>query len=220
MRLCDLPRNMRKYASVDLPEPEPKRYTIDEVRTLWSKANQRMRCFMALALNCGYGQRDIAELRVGEVDFSSGHIDRRRTKTGIRCRHKLWPITIELIKKEMRSDIQGDDRMFMTIRRRPLVHNRWEDGKLHRSDSINCHFWRLMTETGISNGRNFYCLRKTGASEIEMINPAVTEMYLAHSEKGMKRNYAERNWAALDRALVELGRRLGRDSILPNRCRL
>jgi len=39
--------------------------------------------------------------------------------------------------------------------------------------------------------------RKTGASEIEKIDPTVTEMYLAHSEKGMKRNYAERDWAAL-----------------------
>jgi len=35
-------------------------------------------------------------------------------------------------------------------------------------------------------------------------DPSVTEMYLAHAERGMKRNYAERNWAALDQALVAL----------------
>jgi hypothetical protein len=47
-------------------------------------------------------------------------------------------------------------------------------------------------------------LRKTGATEIEKINPAVTEMYLAHVERGMKRNYAQWNWTALDEALVKL----------------
>jgi len=32
----------------------------------------------------------------------------------------------------------------------------------------------------------------------------VTEMYLAHVERGMKRNYAQRNWAALDEAIDKL----------------
>ena len=31
-------------------------------------------------------------------------------------------------------------------------------------------------------------------------------MYLAHSEKGMKRAYAERDWGRLERALVEMER--------------
>ena len=32
----------------------------------------------------------------------------------------------------------------------------------------------------------------------------MTEMYLAHVERSMKRNYAQRNWAALDEALDKL----------------
>ena len=59
---------------------------------------------------------------------------------------------------------------------------------------------KVLPKMGLDGGRSFYCLRKTGASEIEMIDPTVTEMYLAHSEKGMKRNYAERNWEVLGRA--------------------
>ncbi len=48
----------------------------------------------------------------------------------------------------------------------------------------------------------------TGATEIEKIKPVVTEMYLAHAERGMKSHYAERDWAALDEALVELEKRI------------
>jgi len=34
-------------------------------------------------------------------------------------------------------------------------------------------------------------------------------MYLSHSEKGMKRAYAERDWTRLERALVEMERVVG-----------
>ncbi len=59
-----------------------------------------------------------------------------------------------------------------------------------------------------STGRGFYCLRKTGASLIEKIDPLATEMYLSHAEPGMKRSYAERDWDRLGRALIEMERRV------------
>ena len=49
---------------------------------------------------------------------------------------------------------------------------------------------------------------ETGASLVERIDPAVTEMYLSHAEPGMKRAYAERDWARLARALERMERRL------------
>jgi len=60
----------------------------------------------------------------------------------------------------------------------------------------------------MGSGRGFYCLRKAGASIIERIDPAVTEMYLSHAEPGMKRAYAERDWARLGRALTKMERQL------------
>ena len=47
-------------------------------------------------------------------------------------------------------------------------------------------------------------MRKTAASEVETIDPAVTEMFLGHSEKGLKRHYAERDWARLDAAIEQM----------------
>jgi hypothetical protein len=37
---------------------------------------------------------------------------------------------------------------------------------------------------------------------IEQIAAAATEMYLAHAEPGIKRTYANRDWAGLERAMV------------------
>ena len=76
-------------------------------------------------------------------------------------------------------------------------------------DAIKNAFDRLLAKTRLNGGRGFYCFRKTGASLIETIDPAVTEMYLAHAEQGMKKHYAQRDWARLERALVEMEGRLG-----------
>ncbi len=69
-------------------------------------------------------------------------------------------------------------------------------------------FRRLMNKVDLDEGRSFYSLRKTGATLIEQIDPSATEMYLAHAERGMKRNYAERNREALGRALGSLEKKL------------
>lgn len=77
--------------------------------------------------------------------------------------------------------------------------------RMAHSDAVSNTFVRLLKKQGLHNtGRGFYSLRRTGASCIEKIDPLATEMYLAHVEQGMKRAYAQRDWARLDRALVEM----------------
>ncbi len=63
------------------------------------------------------------------------------------------------------------------------------------------------TSDRINGQRGFYCLRKTAATEIEKITPPpplVTETFLAHAERGMKRHHAERHFELLDEALVRM----------------
>jgi len=47
------------------------------------------------------------------------------------------------------------------------------------------------------------------ATEIDKIHPLVTEMFLDHAERGMKRHYAERSFRMLDEALAEMERMVG-----------
>jgi integrase len=89
------------------------------------------------------------------------------------------------------------------------VHDEIVDGKRKLSDAIKCLFWRAQKKTEINGGRGFYCLRKTAATEIEKIDPLVTEMFLGHAERGMKRHYAERHFEQLDEALEKLAGAMG-----------
>jgi hypothetical protein len=56
-----LPRNLdEEYARVAFPSPNPKQFTAEEVRSIFNAATQRTKLYIALALNCGYTQIDIA----------------------------------------------------------------------------------------------------------------------------------------------------------------
>lgn len=199
-----LPRNLDGYARITIPEPTVNRFSREEINTLYSAASERTKMFMLLALNCGFGQTDISSLRNSEFQMSENRIVRKRTKTGVHCEFALWPLTIEMLKKHGTLDGKPNDRVFLSQSGHPLVREYFIDDKFKRTDAIRSAFFRLMKKIDMPNHRGFYSLRKTAASEIEVIDPAVTEMFLAHSEKGQKKNYAERDWARLDKAIMEL----------------
>ena len=202
-----IPRNLDdQYSRITIPEPVVNRFSLEEINILYSAASERTKMFMLLGLNCGFGQTDISELRVGEVDIEQGRIVRKRTKTAIHSEFKLWPLTVEMLKLYGNLDGDPNDRLFLSKSGHPLVREYFIDDKFKRTDAIRSAFFRLMKKTKVPNHRGFYSLRKTAASEIEAIDPAVTEMFLAHSEKGMKRHYAERDWARLDAATMKLSK--------------
>jgi integrase len=202
----DQPRNLLNYTRFSLPQPKVAVFSLNEVRALWAAAPETVRTYIALGLNCGYGQTDIAELRLEQIDFDHGVIERERTKTGIPSRHALWPVTIELLGRHVNEGAPGDRALLSQIGQ-PLVTSAFVDGKLRHNDAIKCAFWRVLRHVGINGGRGFYSLRKTAATEIERINPLVTSLFLAHSPREMKRFYALPHWDALDQALRQLGER-------------
>ena len=209
MELLDAtPRILRRYTRCDVPVIEVKTFTLAEVSELWAASNDRLRCWIALALNCGMGQTDLSDLRTGEVDLERSCIERQRSKTGVFAKHKLWHITLDLLAKHKRPDARDADRFFLTRDGNPLVARKIVNGHFHQNDAVRCAFWRVQERTGINSGRGFYCFRKTGATLIEQIDPLATEMYLSHAEPGMKRSYAERDWGRLERALAEMGSQL------------
>lgn len=81
-------------------------YDAEQLKTLLSKATERSRLYVYLALNCGYTQVDIANLRQSEIITYNGKaaICRRRDKTShqndFEALHTLWPETLELLKRQ------------------------------------------------------------------------------------------------------------------------
>ena len=192
---------------------------MNELKTLWDVASSRVKSYIILALNCGLTQKDISDLRINEIDFDNGYIKRERSKTKVYAEHKLWGVTLDLIAKhrhQYTADTNGTERVFLTGQRstdtfcyEPLIRGKIKaDGALNRTDVIKCAFFRLQQKTNINAGRSFRSLRKTGASIIEQIDPMCTEMYLSHSESGMKSHYAQRDWPRLSEALQEMEKRL------------
>lgn len=200
-----LPRNLDGYAKITIPEPTVNRFSREEIHTLYSAASERTKMYMLLALNCGMGQTDISSLRTFEIQMSEKRIVRKRTKTGVHCEFALWPLTVEMLKRHGNLDGEPGARVFLSKSGHPLVREYFIDDKFKRTDAIRSAFFRLMKKTKMPNHRGFYSLRKTAASEIEIIDSAVTEMFLGHSEKGLKRHYAERDWKRLDMAILKMG---------------
>ena len=118
MRLIELlPRNLDDLTKISTngnSEPKVLTFTMKELGILWKKGISRHRCFVLLALNCGFGQQDISDLRMDEVDWENGYIERERSKTKVKAKHKLWAVTLELMKEHRHAGSSGNDRVFLT----------------------------------------------------------------------------------------------------------
>jgi hypothetical protein len=192
----------RRYSEV--VSREVRHFTMDDLGRLYKIADGRIRAFILLALNCGFTQRDLSELRVFEVylDAPVPYIHRERSKTGVEARWELWPETVEAIRREM-AEPNPLKRVFLTERGEVL-----QEGGHSGRDSVR-QAWRLLREKFVGELLPFKFLRKTGAGEIKRIGGfEISEMYLAHQEPGLNKHYANRNWSQMWEALREYRRRL------------
>jgi len=202
-----LPRTLnRQFTNVDTKRPDPRYFSPDQVRTLFDAASQRTKLYIALALNCGYRQTDISTLANEDVDWTAGVIDRPRHKTGMKQRHKLWSVTLDLLKAE-RAGTKGPVLLSETghgLYRESLA-GEGAKARLVHIDVIGLAFNRVLDKLDM-NG-SFRMLRNSGANEIAkkyQESPELTDAYLAHTEKRMRKHYADRHYDLLFSALDHL----------------
>ena len=137
-----LPRNTRTIAAIKLPDPNPQSYTPEEVKRLFNDASERTRLYILLALNCGYTQMDISTLDHRMIDWKTAVVTRPRHKTGQDSKSKLWPITLELLRKHATAK-QG--LVLIGENGNPLLENKIKsDGTGTKTDSISLAFNRLI----------------------------------------------------------------------------
>jgi hypothetical protein len=80
-KLIPLPENISKRVSFGHSAKPIITWRVDEVHMVLGEASERMRLFLLLMLNCGFTQKDISDLQDGEVDWTTGRITRKRSKT-------------------------------------------------------------------------------------------------------------------------------------------
>ncbi|MHC4647020.1 MAG: tyrosine-type recombinase/integrase [Planctomycetota bacterium] len=150
----------------------PARYfTAAELRTLIAKAGYPMKAMLLLAINCGFGNADLATLPLDACNLEAGWVSHPRPKTGIERRCPLWPETIERIRRWLLvRPVCKLPQLFVTAKGNP-----WNLRTSH--SEIAKQFTKLARRCDLHrSGRGVYSIRHTFATVAEesLDHPAVS----------------------------------------------
>ena len=195
--LDDVPTNGAKLFSLYQVKPSAKLVDSSTVKLLWTTADDKLKTFIALALNCGFYASCISTLDGSMI--LGDYIVRQREKTGVPTKHKMWPITKQLIKT---TRTNADGIIFLTSNGKPYAYS--HDGG--RVDLIAQSFRVLCKKVGVK-GVSFSHLRDTSATHVEQIDPTLTSQFLGHTDKRMAKYYIDHgklDTSRLDAAIDQL----------------
>ncbi len=219
--LIDYPYNLTsRNLTFTAKQSEPETYTKEALKTYLTTADERLRLYMLLCLNCGMYTSDIGKLAQSEV-LDNGRIKRKRTKTRDRSKNvplvdfPLWPETLELLQKFRSKD---KDFVFLNDEGLPLWREVEKDDKFVRLDNIKSMFFRLQRdklELSKEDRKDWRALRKTGSSEMEQSKYGrFSEHYLGEAPKNItSRHYVHKNGTEFDEAVNWLRKQLGIDKM-------
>ena len=84
-------RPSAKRRNLEKASKPPKDFAASEIWTLLDASSMRLRAWLLLGLNCGYGNSDLSRLKVSDV--SGEWLREARGKTGLDRKAWLWPET-------------------------------------------------------------------------------------------------------------------------------
>lgn len=140
------------------------------------KRGGALRAMVLLALNCGYGHRDLAALRMSVVNLDEAYIRYPRRKKEILRQATLWPETVEAIREYLPhrpkpKSAKDEDVLFITRWGRRYWHREVEKlpnggiGKVKTDDPLRKEFAKLVKRLNLQRrGRGFYALRRVFAT--------------------------------------------------------
>jgi integrase len=132
--------------------------SLAQLKLLLSNCRARETAMVWMAIGCGFGQRDLAAVRVGQIDKKS--YDLRRGKTGIERYGETPPMVWKVIQTYLKQNPRdAGDRLFITAKGMPLVHE--------HADSVHLWWSKLVKRLGddCKGVGGFYTLRHLGATE-------------------------------------------------------
>ena len=171
----DLKRPDKRVMRRSRAEAGRKHFLAAEIRTILEVSPPQLNAMILLGINCGLGNKDVAELPANCIDLEHGWIDYPRPKTGVRRRCPLWPETIKAITAVINSAEKAQKRrspgvarlLFVTRKGYSFVRS---DPKVSASgqpyvvehDAIATTLKRIMARKSIAlPGVGFYGLRRS-----------------------------------------------------------
>ncbi len=210
--LIGLPRILESRDFViAVPETKIEVFTAEEVGQLLQAAGEPLRLYLLLMLNCGMQQSDIAGLRKDEVDWKTGRVVRKRSKTknhkGVPVvDYRLWPETFELLQAHRSEHAE----LALTNRNgEPLLVQTIVGGKVKKSDNIRSAYRRLVQKLAggkepVTISKPMKYLRKTAASKLGEHSEygRFAQYYLGHAPTTVAdRHYVKPSRKQFDQAL-------------------
>jgi integrase len=181
-----------------------------EIRAMLAAASVPLKAMILLGINCGFGNTDVANLRVKHLDLKDGWCNYPRPKTGISRRCPLWPETVKAIKVALEGrpkprDKADVDLVFLTPAGQRWVWTRGTPGeiagtdierlaRISRADHVTAAMGQLLGKLRLAGrGHTFYALRHTfetigGESRDQVAVDAI----MGHSREDMASVYRER----------------------------
>lgn len=196
-----------------------------EIKAMLAAAPIPLKAMILLGVNCGFGNTDVANLTVKNLDLKGGWCDYPRPKTGISRRCPLWPEAVKAIKaaQEARPEPQDKtdaDLVFLTPGGQRWVRTRGNPADIDatdmerlahvsRADQVTAAMGQLLSKLGLARrGHTFYALRHTfetigGDSRDQVAVDAI----MGHSREDMASVYRERICDDRLRAVAEYVRK-------------
>lgn len=140
--LDKMPRCMDAFSKRVPVRKEGKPIPLPDIHKLYSTAGDRMKCFIAIALNTGMKNGDIAALKGKQLrsDRLIGYRPKTKRQSNVPFNVKLWPVTVGLIRKCR--DKHSDNELLFVNK---------ADGAV-KSGTISSLFKKVSTKAGVIVG--------------------------------------------------------------------
>ena len=164
----------------------------EDVLALLEAADVKWKAMLLLAINGGFGNSDLARVKIADV--AGEWLEMPRGKTGVDRRIPLWPETQAAIKDAIRERPEPQDSakelIFLSARGGPLITVR-PDGK--RTDLTVEGFRRLAKDAGIYKPRMglYWCRHVTQTRGDAARDPVAVAAIMGHKDPSMAGHYRQ-----------------------------
>ncbi|MBN1489924.1 MAG: tyrosine-type recombinase/integrase [Phycisphaerae bacterium] len=202
---------LKRVKNEPMPSPMERPrilFTPQQIRRLIDAADLQLRVMVLLGLNCGFGPKDLQDLRWKHI--AGQRVTLPRSKTGIAQTFLLWPETqaaIETLREERAKLIErlarrgrtrsDDGRVFMTKYWRP-----WN------KDAVSQQFSKLCAKVGVPC-HGFYRLRHGASTAMSVVAmPHVQRKFMRHSQLQQQVTYTHMPDDEVDAAILRAREKL------------
>lgn len=183
-------------------------YTLDELNKLLKKADLQMKTMIMLALNCGFGPKDIRDLTWDHIDGE--RVTLPRSKTGVCQTYLLWLETRTLL------DEIRQQRAAIILRMINRRGQSYDNGRVFITrfwkcwgkDAIAGQFRKLCKQAQIPC-YGFYRLRHCASTAMSLVaTPHVHRKFMRHSQLQQQVTYTHIPDAEVDKAVIKAKEKL------------